>query len=50
MFDYLNLNVCRGVKFATPNMPLWHLDYFRLIIFKKQKTQEVFLFTAPLPA
>ena len=26
---------------------LWHEDYFRLLIFKKQNTQEVFLFTSP---
>ena len=32
------------------NVPLWHEDYFKLIIFKKQKTQEVFLFTSPLAA
>ena len=26
---------------------LSHEDYFRLLIFKKQNTQEVFLFTSP---
>lgn len=23
-----------------PNMSFWHIDYFRLVIFKKQQTQE----------
>ena len=27
----------RGAEFATPNMPLWHKDYFNPIIFKKQQ-------------
>ena len=29
---------CGEVDFATQNMSLWHEEYFRLIIFKKQKT------------
>ena len=24
----------------SPNMPLWHKDYFKLVIFKKLQTQE----------
>ena len=32
------------------NVSLWHEDYFRLIIFKKQKTQEAFLVTSPVAA
>ena len=30
------------------NVPLWHEDWFRLIYFKKEKTQKVFLCTSPL--
>ena len=26
-----------GADFTTQNMPLWHKDYFRLIVFKKQQ-------------
>ena len=30
-------------------MSLWFKDYFRLIILKKQKTQEALLFASSLP-
>ena len=30
-------------------MSLWFKDYFRLIILKKQKTQEALLFASALP-
>ena len=26
----------------SQNMPLWHIDYFELVVFKKQQTQEKF--------
>lgn len=31
-----------------PNVSFWQEDYFRLIVFKKQKTQEIFVFTSPI--
>lgn len=33
----------REAKFAATKCVSWHEDYIRLIIFKKQKTKEVFL-------
>ena len=32
----------------SQTVSLWDEDYFRLIIFKRQMTQEDFLFTSPL--
>lgn len=34
----------------SQNVSLWHEDYFRLFVFKKQKTQEDFPCTSPLTA
>jgi len=31
---------CRGAKFATQTVSLCNVDYFRLVIFKKQMVQE----------
>lgn len=36
-----------GAKFSPENVPLWQVDCFRLINFKKQKTQGVCLFASP---
>ena len=30
----------RIAEYDTPNVPLWHKDYFELIIFEKQQIQE----------
>lgn len=32
------------------DVSLWHKYYFRLLILKRQKTWEIFLFTIPLTA
>ena len=40
----------QGSKICHSKICPLHEDYFRLAIFKKQKTQEVFLFTSPLTA
>ena len=40
-----------GSKTCHPhNVSVWLEDYWGLVVFKKQKTQEVFLFTSPLTA
>lgn len=37
----------REQYWLSQNMSLYHEDHFRLIIFKKQATLDVFLFTSP---
>lgn len=37
---YLDFCKFREAKFATPNVPLWHADSFRLIVFEAPKIQE----------
>lgn len=47
---YYSHHVYRGAKFSHSKMSLWHEDDFRLLLFKKQKTQVVFTLPPPLTA
>ena len=41
-------NCVRKKNLPPQNISLWHENYFKLIIFKKHKTQEVYSLYLPL--
>lgn len=40
MVSVQTTQLCCQTEYTAPNTPLWHKDYFELMVFEKEQTQE----------